>query len=184
MKRMLKKITFTFFILACVFVLYAQRPFSQRLGAYTTSLVERSTAQRLNILRSASYLNGQILAVGQNFSFNQSLGPFEASRGFLPEKTYLEHQAVPSAGGGVCQLASTLYQAALQAGLFLEERHAHSRPVLSVPEGQDATVAFGVLDLRFKNPYPFPIQIQAKPSSDQLQVSIWGKEKKHAFPFF
>ena len=77
-------------------------------------------------------------------------------------------------GGGVCQVSSTLYCAVLRADLEVIERHNHSLPIAYVPGGQDATVAYGALDFRFKNNTGAPIRIIATSSNRNLTVSIVG----------
>ena len=172
------------FYAACLFVLgmgtllfYWNRPFSTRLAAYATDLSARTPAQRLNIERVQRILSGYILPSGKELSLNQSAGPYTKERGYLPERSFREKGVAMTAGGGVCQFASTLYNAARIAGLQILERVPHSQAVESVPEGMDATVAYGVADLKFKNPYPFPIKITSKIAQDQLRVEVWGKKE-------
>jgi vancomycin resistance protein YoaR len=88
-------------------------------------------------------------------------------------------ETVDSVGGGICQVSSSLYNAALSAGLTIVERHAHYTLVASVPPGLDATVWYGQADLRLQNPYPWPIQLQVDVSQERLIVGIAGK---HAVP--
>src|SRR5262245_32877152 len=97
--------------------LYAHRPFSFRMSAFVTDLEARSPEQRLNIERAGQLLSGTILKSGELLSLNEKTGPFTEARGFLPERTYVERKTVDLSGGGVCQLASTLYNAGLKAGL-------------------------------------------------------------------
>jgi vancomycin resistance protein YoaR len=76
-------------------------------------------------------------------------------------------------GGGVCQLSSTLYSAAEKAKLEIIERHAHSRAVGYIPEGRDAAISYGYLDLRFKNNRDYPIEIKAWLENNEVHVSIY-----------
>jgi vancomycin resistance protein VanW len=165
-----------FLAAACAFIIYQHRPFSRRLAAYVTDLSGRTLAQRRNIERAGHALEDVIVESGKSFSLNAQAGPYTAERGFLPERSFMEQHLITSEGGGVCQVASTLYNAARLAGLEIIERFPHSQAVQSVPEGFDATVAYGVADLKFKNPYPFPIKIRSQVLRDQLKVEIWGKE--------
>ncbi len=161
---------------------YQQRPFRAPLAGFVTDLKGRSFAQRHNILRASESFSGTVLNSYQTFSLNQAAGPYTRDRGFLPERSFINHQSAETYGGGVCQLASTLYNAAQLAGLTIIERVPHSQEILSVPQGHDATLAFGVSDLKLKNPYPFPIKIVSRVINDQLLLEIWGKEKNHARP--
>jgi vancomycin resistance protein YoaR len=80
-------------------------------------------------------------------------------------------------GGGVCQVSSTLFNAALTAKLPIEERHAHSMPVHYVPVGRDATVDYGSLDLKFRNNRKGPVIIKMYVGGGQVMAEIWGGEK-------
>ncbi len=159
-------------------LLYHHRPFRTRMSAYVTDLGNRSEAQRRNIELAGLPIHETILQPGDSFSLNHRSGPYTERRGFRPERSFRSEQLAESPGGGVCQLASTLYNAVRLAGLRILERVPHSQPVHSVPRGMDATVAYGVADLKFKNPYPFPVQIRSKILRDQLLIEIWGKESK------
>ena len=162
--------------------LYVNRPYSTRLGAFVTDLSARTQPQRNNIQMVQERVTDKTLQSGETFSLNTTAGPYEQSNGFLAERSYLNRQITNTFGGGVCQFASTLYNAALLAHLPIVERFPHSLPVSSVPEGWDATVAYGVADLKFKNPYPFPIRIISRIAQDQLRIEIWGKEPSHEQP--
>ncbi len=157
--------------------LYWQRPFRARMSGYVTDLSARSFAQRQNIKRAGLSVSGTILKSGEVFSLNEAAGPYSESRGFLPERSLSESRVVETPGGGVCQVASTLYNAARRAGLEIVERVPHTGPVASVPQGQDATVVYGYADLKLRNPYPYPVKIVSTVAQDQLRIEIWGKEK-------
>ena len=168
-----------FAALGSVGILYLHRPFSAKMSAYVTDLNPRTDEQTANIKKAAASLSGVILKSGDVLSLNDQAGPFSEERGFRPERAFREKGVVKEAGGGVCQLASTLYNAARNAGLRIVERVPHSQKVESVPPGYDATLAFGVADLKIKNPYPFPVKILSKISQGQLMIEIWGKETVH-----
>jgi len=120
------------------------------LGSYAT-MVAGSAERRHNIRLAASLLDYTLLYPGQSFSFNLMVGPVTASRGFRLAPVMLGEDLVPGVGGGICQVATTLFNAALSAGLPILERHPHSRPVAYVAPGRDATVAQYYKDLRFRN---------------------------------
>src|ERR1051325_3414821 len=105
--------------------LYAQRPFATRMSGYVTDLRARSLAQRENITRAGLSVSGTILKSGEVFSLNEIAGPYSRERGFLPERSLSEAHVVETPGGGVCQVASTLYNAAKRAGLEIVERVPH-----------------------------------------------------------
>ncbi len=151
------------------------RPFRVRMTAFVTDVSGRTSIQRQNILRAASSLSGVVLESGEVFSFNEQVGPYNEEKGYLPERSFIRKEVQMSPGGGVCQVASTLYNAAKKAGLQIMERVPHSQEVESVGPGMDATLAYGVADLKLKNAYSFPIKIVSSISKDQLKIEIWGK---------
>ncbi len=156
--------------------IYVLRPFSNQLSAFATDLTARSPAQEHNIHLAASKISDLVLKPGEIFSFNEQVGPYTREAGYQPERSYLYHQTISSFGGGVCQVASTLYNAARNAGLEVIERVPHSAEVKSVPPGFDATLAYGVADLKFKNNGNSPIKLQTRIAQNQLKIEIWGKD--------
>ena len=100
------------------------------------------------------------------------MGPRIYRRGYAPSPSYVDADTPNTFGGGICVLSSTLYQLALKAALPIIERHAHTRPMLTVAPGKDATVWYGGPDLKFTNPYSSPIQLQAKVDGATLNVSL------------
>lgn len=156
-----------------------QSPYSRLWAGFSTWLGDRSEEQRYNIERAALELDGAIIPSGSVFSFNQVVGERTASRGYLLAPA-INHFGLPeeTRGGGICQLATTLYNAALEAGLEVLERHRHSRAVGYAPPGRDATVWFGKRDLRFRNPYPRPLLVKARVEGDRLTVGFWAAEER------
>lgn len=164
--------------------IYWQRPFRVRMASFVTDLQARTPEQRRNIEKTGKSLSDVVLQSGESFSLNQHAGPYTTERGFLPERSFFGKAVVNQPGGGVCQVASTLYNAAVESGLQILERVPHSQEVSSVPKGRDATLAYGVADLKLKNPYPFPVQIRSRVLTDQLLIEIWGKEPPNAVASF
>lgn len=128
-----------------------------------------------NLTVGARKFNGIILAPGEEFSFNKLLGDVDASTGYLPELVIKSGKLLPEYGGGLCQVSTTLFRAAVEAGLPIIERHAHSLPVRYYnPQGYDATIYPGVSDLRFKNDTPTHVLIQSKIVGSKLYFEIYG----------
>ncbi|MFA4015652.1 MAG: hypothetical protein RUDDFDWM_000743 [Candidatus Fervidibacterota bacterium] len=128
-----------------------------------------------NILLAVSALDGNLIRAGEVFSFNEAVGPRNFNRGYKLAPTLVRGRFVEDVGGGVCQVAGTLFNAALLAGLEVVERHRHSRPVRYLPLGRDAAVNYGTLDLKVRNPYPYPVYIKASAKGGKLKVLILGK---------
>ncbi|MCS3917977.1 VanW family protein [Fervidibacter sacchari] len=144
------------------------------MATFRTSLEERTEGQKLNAMKAARAVNGTVIPAGSTFSFNHRVGAWTRERGFVRAPVSLGGVLVPSWGGGVCQVSTTLYVAALLAGLEVLERHHHAIAPSYVPKGMDAAVAFGVADLRLRNPFPFPVQIRFEASENQLTCRIIG----------
>src|SRR6266542_3667293 len=127
------------------------------VAAYSTSLRGRTPNQCANIRRAAAALDGIALAPGQVFSFARALGPVSADTGFVKGLAIRDGETAREDGGGICQVSSTLYNAALRAGLPIIERRRHLWPVHSVPPGLDAAFAAGHIDLKFQNSLAQPL---------------------------
>ncbi len=148
----------------------------QVVGQYQT-WISGSADRHHNIALAAQGVSNVLLWPGERFSFNDIVGPRSPERGYLPAPVFLMGGHGIDFGGGVCQVASTLYNAALMAGLHIDERHPHSKPVHYVPEGRDATVAYPGVDLRFTNNKEGPVIIRAGVSGSSLWVKIMGRSK-------
>lgn len=155
---------------------WARRPFQAELGMFRTSLSERSPEQRDNIQRAAFALDGAVLESGEEWSFNRHVGPRTPERGYRTAPAFLEQDVTESVGGGICQLSSTVYNAAALAGLTVVERHAHFRRVRSVPAGRDATVWYGKADLRLLNATGAPVRLGATVADQMLTVRFLGED--------
>ena len=149
----------------------------KELIASGTSKFLHSIPSRVhNIELAASRINGQLLPPGAIFSFNNALGDVSGSTGFQPAYIIKDGRTVLGDGGGVCQVSTTLFRAALNAGLPIEERHAHSYRVSyyeqDSPPGLDATVFAPSYDLKFKNDTPGYILIQAKTDKNNYALTF------------
>jgi vancomycin resistance protein VanW len=142
------------------------------LGGYATSLEGRTPGQRHNALRAAQALDGLTLPPGGVLSFNRHVGAWSPDRGFVRAPVSYDGELVVDWGGGVCQTSSTLYNAALLAGLEILERHRHTWAPTYVPVGRDAAVAHATLDLRLRNPYPTPVRLRLRGDATHLGF-IW-----------
>lgn len=146
------------------------------LGIYTTYFNNNDLNRTANIRLAAEKINGTLLQPGEVFSYNEIVGPRDTQHGFKEALEIVDGELVPGTGGGVCQVSSTLYNAALYAGLQIIERTNHSKPLSYVPLARDATVVYGYLDFRFVNNTTFPILILAEVSGGQLKTGIFGRE--------
>ena len=142
------------------------------IASYVTTLRGRTESQIFNVRLAARKINGMSLQPGQTFSFLKAVGPWTADMGYEKAPVSYDGELVRSWGGGVCQLSSTLYNAALLAGLEIVERHRHYWPARYAPLGRDAAVAYYDVDLRFRNGLPAPVRIVAEIEGENLVVRM------------
>jgi len=137
-----------------------------------------SPAARIhNIKVSSAKYNGRLIPPRKTFSFNEILGEVDAETGYLPELVIKHNKTIPEYGGGICQVSTTLYRAVLNAGLPIKERKNHSFTVRYYnPQGLDATIYPGVVDLKFKNDTREYILIQTKIEGTKLIFELYGRD--------
>lgn len=135
-----------------------------------------STNARIhNIKTGASKFNGSIIKPGEDFSFNNILGSVDEKTGYKPELVIKSGRTIPEYGGGLCQLSTTVFRAAILAGLPITERRPHSFPVKYYnPQGFDATIYPGVSDLKFINNTKGHILLQTRIEGTKLFVDLYG----------
>lgn len=150
------------------------------MAAYCTVFQSSLPGESYNVDLTAQALSGLVLEPGETFSQNQRLGPYTEDKGYKEGLSYIGSNLVPTIGGGVCKIATTLYNTAILSNLEIAARANHSMPVAYVPYGQDATVAYGVKDFQFRNNKDFPILIWAKSVDNRLYIGFYGQEKPPA----
>ena len=131
--------------------------------------------RRHNISVGAARFNGIIIAPEEEFSFLKTLGPVDASTGYLPELVIKNDKTIPEYGGGMCQVSTTAFRGAVESGLQITERQNHAYPVSYYsPQGTDATVYIPSPDLKFVNNTPAYILIQTKIQGNILTFEFYG----------
>lgn len=148
---------------------------NKKVSSFTTYFLNQGNRGH-NISLASSRLNNTILMPGEEFSYLKVVGPYGASNGYKPAPIYLNGVASTANGGGVCQLASTLYMAQLKAGLQTIIRRNHSIAPTYVPKGLDATVYSTSTNYKFKNNYSYPFYIVSYVKGNYLTVDIWSNE--------
>jgi len=150
-----------------------QEAFPDLLGSFSTHYV--SNADRTTNLRlAANKINGTVLMPGEVFSYNGVVGARTIAAGYKNAAIYQDGQVVDGLGGGICQISSTLYNAALFANLEMVELYNHQFVPSYVTAGRDATVVYGVKDFKFKNSRKYAIKITCSVSGGVAQFQIWG----------
>lgn len=135
-----------------------------------------SPANRMhNIRTAAAKMEGVIIAPGEEFSFGTELGDVDGSTGYLQELVIRDHQTKPEYGGGICQVSSTLFRAAIYTGLAITQRRNHSYPVRYYqPIGFDATTYGTNPDLRFRNNTGRHILLHSFIEGTELVFQVYG----------
>jgi len=147
------------------------------MAYYGATLHDPLPGENYNISHAAQMLAGTVVWPGRIFSQNGTIGPYTKARGYKEGPMYAGVHIVSSEGGGVCKIASVLYNVATLCNLRVVERHAHSMTVPYVPPGQDATVVFGSFDFRFQNTTSNPILIWAVMLGNTLYIAFYGRER-------
>lgn len=150
----------------------------QEIASVSTPLLDKHEGRLTNIRLAAGQINGAVIPPGASFSFNQTVGERTAAKGYQKAIVFKDKEELMGLGGGICQLSSTLYLAALQGGLEVTERHAHQLPVHYVEQDQDAAIEFGSLDLVFVNNTDRPLRVGAWLTEEAVIASLTALPKE------
>ncbi len=150
------------------------------LAEYSTPYRTWQTDRTHNLKLAAEKLNEHVVHPGEEFSFNDVVGERLARDGYRAAPIFINGDVEPSTGGGICQIASTLYNVLLLANVDMIERHHHSRPVDYVPTGRDATVYWGVYDVKFKNSLAHPVLLLTDVSDGKVTFKMLGSREDDA----
>src|SRR5947208_6225103 len=161
-------------------------PGLKRIAGYTCPVLHPAFQRHVydnkmhNLALVQSRLDGLTLRPGELFSFWRLVGQPDEAHGFKVASNFIGGKLGFAEGGGICQLTSALYNAALLAGLDILERHAHSIDAYGstryVPLGRDATVAYGYKDLQFRNATAVPMTLRFRIDADQVEAAFYAPE--------
>jgi len=147
------------------------------VASYSTTYKPWERDRTHNLRIACSEITGTLVTPNEVFSYNKVVGPRLKEYGYRDAPIFVEGQVEPGTGGGVCQVSTTVYNAALLADMKILRRSHHSRPVVYAPVGRDATVAYPALDLRFRNTSDTPIYIMASVEKRTVDVTILGRKE-------
>ena len=148
-------------------------PNTEQLGTFSTSFKPGDDEGRdVNIKLASDSINQSVVQPGEEFSFNKAVGPTTEKNGYQLSMIYVSGKKDEGYGGGVCQVSSTLYNAAANAGMTITERHDHSLPVTYVEAGKEAATSYGVKDFKFVNELSYPVVIHSHVADGKINVSI------------
>lgn len=144
-------------------------------GKFSTYYGYSGEGRKHNIALAAQKLNGECIEEGEIISFNETVGRRTQENGFKPAKIIMGGKFTEGVGGGVCQVSTTMYNAALLSGLSIEEYHSHSLTVSYVRPSTDAMVNSGSSDLKIKNDTGGLIFIKANTDGEFISFEFYGK---------
>ena len=139
-----------------------------------TSTMNQAEARTRNLERCAKALDGTVIKPGETFSFNDAVGEAGEEQGYEKATVLVDGEETEEPGGGICQVSTTLYIAAIEADLEIVERYAHTTPPDYAPIGLDAMVSFGYADLKFKNNTDDDLTIRVSAQGQTVSVVIEG----------
>lgn len=150
------------------------------LGSCSTDFSSSGAGRSKNVSTGCSKVDGTILYPGEEFALSPTISPFTKENGYELAGAYENGTVVESFGGGICQVATTLYNAVIRAELEVTMRYNHSMQVSYVKPSMDAAIAGDYKDLHFKNNYDTPIYIEGYCSNKVIYFNIYGKETRPA----
>ncbi|HEX2945332.1 MAG TPA: VanW family protein [Clostridia bacterium] len=151
--------------------------FRDELAAYSTTFstaTENGRNRKFNMGLAVAKIDGLILLPGDEFSYNNVVGPRDTAHGYKEAHVYINGRVENGVGGGICQVSTTMFNAILKADLQVAERKSHSFTVGYVPLGQDATAYYGGTDFRFVNSTKWPIRLNAAVSGNRISFKLTG----------
>jgi vancomycin resistance protein YoaR len=149
----------------------------EKISGFTTKFNKGNKERTENLQIASDMIDGKVLLSGEVFSTYEMIGPVTNDNGYKNAPVIVNGQLENDVGGGVCQVATNVYNAAVRSNLEIVERRHHSFPVSYVTIGQDATIAGDWIDMKFKNTRNYPIYIQMYLSGDNLITNIYGDKE-------
>lgn len=148
-------------------------PIPKLVSEFSTKLTDKSDNRLHNLRLTAEKINKAIINPNEEFSFNSIVGATTPENGYKKATVYVEYENSEDFGGGICQISSTIYNAALIANLDITERTKHKKPVSYIKNGNDAAVEYGKLDLKIKNNKSRPIMFKIAINQNDTVVKIY-----------
>jgi vancomycin resistance protein YoaR len=149
---------------------------TERLSTFTTTYSSSNKPRVNNIHLLADALDGTLVAPGEVFSFNETIGQRTAEKGYQEANAIVNGKLVPQLGGGICQIGSTIFNTIFFSGLEVVERHNHSIYISHYPKGRDATVSWGGPDFRFRNDTDTWVLVATAYTNTSVTVSLYGTD--------
>jgi len=154
---------------------------SYKRSEFETNFINSIKERKNNIKLALESLDGVCINPGEIFSFNDIVGERSSARGYESAKIISRGEFVDAIGGGVCQVSTTLYNAALLAGLDIIEVNSHSLRIGYIEPGFDAMVNSGSSDLKFRNNTEYPIMLATSNNNDTCKICIYGEKNPYQY---
>ena len=155
--------------------------FPNKLQEFSTRYDASNWGRSENLKIATDKISGTVLMPGDQFSFNGVVGERTVQAGYKNAAIFQGDQVVDGLAGGICQVSSTLYNAALLSNLQIDERYNHSFKTSYLEFGRDATVVYGVKDLKFTNTRSYPIKIEGSAENGVVTFTIYGIEEEEEY---
>jgi vancomycin resistance protein YoaR len=146
----------------------------ERISTFTTQYSSSNKSRVNNIHMLADALNGTLVAPDAVFSFNGTIGPRTAEKGYQEANAIVNGKLVPQLGGGICQVGTTIFNTVFFSGLPVVDRRNHSHYISAYPDGRDATISWGGPDFKFKNDTDNWVLIATSYTNSSVTVSLYG----------
>lgn len=151
------------------------------IAEFSTNYDEQETDRNVNLVLAAKAVHGKVLMPGEMYSFNKEAGERTLEKGYRYAGVVVGDRLVQGIAGGICQVTTTLFNAAALAGLDFPEVHTHGIPVDYVPPGRDAAVAWDYLDLKIMNNLEGPVVFGAWVENGKVLVRVFGNPQNRTY---
>lgn len=152
--------------------------FPDLLSAFSTNYAASNSNRTTNLILASNKINGTVIMPGETFSYNKVVGERTIAAGYKEAPIYVQGKVVNGLGGGICQIASTLYNAVVFANLEVTQRSNHQFVPSYAPASRDATVVYGAIDFQFKNNRQYPIKLVSSVYNGVATFQIFGQKQE------
>lgn len=152
--------------------------FPDLLSTYSTNYAASNKNRTTNLILAANKINGTVIMPGETFSYNKVVGARTIAAGYKEAPIYVSGQVVDGVGGGICQITTTLYNAAVYSNLEIVQRTNHQFVPSYAPASRDATVVYGSIDFQFRNNRNYPIKLVCSVSGGVANFQIFGLKQE------
>jgi vancomycin resistance protein YoaR len=147
---------------------------TEKIASYTTRYPNAAIARITNIHLVSDLLTNSLIAPGDEWSFNGTAGECNAEKGFQAATAISDNEYIDEIGGGICQVATTIFNVIFDSGFPIVERVNHSQYIASYPDGRDATVSWPSPDLKFQNDTEDWLLLSLSYTNDSVTATLWG----------